>query len=149
MAFFPAVKSLFSGNFKQAVDYAFVPQETIDASNNADRQNEAINQRLYDKGALSYEDWRTTQAHLSNYAFPDIEIGGQQGKIFDNISPAKGFEEGLQEGADNIRGAVGAAIDNTVGLTWRIVPWQIWALAAAYLLFLTSGLWIPILTKRK
>ena len=42
------------------------------------------------------------------------------------------FGEGVSEGADNIRGAVGDTINSVTGTVGSIIPWQVWLAVAAW-----------------
>lgn len=58
------------------------------------------------------------------------------------------FDEGLKEGAGNIRGTLGETFNKLVLTPLSIIPWQIWLVAALYLAW-TSGLLKPIVAKLK
>jgi hypothetical protein len=152
MGLWDATKALFSGRGSDAANYLFVDSETVDASNEADRKLDQLNRDKLDQGAITKDDYRERLARLTNNAFPDfIGDNGERGKIFEQpgTNPVGGFVEGLKEGADNIRNTASAAINGSVGLTFKLIPWQIWALILGYLLFVTASFWLPLLTRKK
>lgn len=80
----------------------------------------ALNDQAAARGAISPEE----AARRS-----DLIVNTPSG-IF---TPSEGFEEGLSEGADNIRKTISGGINATVGTIWKMIPWQVWALAIAAL----------------
>ena len=45
------------------------------------------------------------------------------------------FGEGVSEGADNIRGAVGDTINGVTGTVASLIPWQVWLAVAGWLVW--------------
>lgn len=152
MGLWSATKALFSGRPGDAADYIFVDEETVAASNRADRELDALNRRQREAGSITEQEYRARLARLTNNAFPDfVTDTGERGRLFDQpgTNPSAGFGEGLKEGADNIRRTVSTAINESVGFTFKLVPWQVWAIGAAYLLFVTAPWWLPAFTGGK
>jgi len=54
------------------------------------------------------------------------------------------FDEGLDEGAANIRGAIGDTINKVVVTPLSIIPWQVWVAGALYLAWQLG--WLRVLT---
>jgi hypothetical protein len=146
MGLWTATKALFSGRPGDAADYLFVDEETIKASNEADRKLDELNRKKREEGSLTEIQYRERLARLTNNAFPDfVTDTGERGKLFEQpgTNPSLGFNEGLKEGATNIRKALSKAFNKGAGLTLQLVPWQVWAVAAGYLLFITAPYWLP------
>jgi len=144
MGLWSATKSLFKGEGKQAMDYLFVDEDTIAKDTEVTEKLDALNRRELEERSISEQEYRERLSRLSNTAFPDFREGtSEEGRIFDQpeLSPAAGFGEGLQEGADNIRKTVGKTINGAVGLTWKLIPWQVWAAVLVYVAFITSPYW--------
>jgi hypothetical protein len=146
MGLWSATKALFSGEPGQAADYIFVDEETIKASTDTDRKLDELNKKKRDAGNITEQDYRERLARLTNNAFPDfVTDTGETGQLFEQpgTNPSLGFYEGAKQGADNIRKAASGAISGSVGFTMRLVPWQVWVIAGAYLLFITAPYWLP------
>jgi hypothetical protein len=146
MGLWSAIKAIGRGEPGQAMDYVFVDEETIAASNEADRKLDELNRKKRDAGGITEQEYRERLARLTNNAFPDfVTDTGETGKLFEQpgTNPSLGFGEGFKEGASNIRSFVSNAINESVGFTFKLVPWQVWVVAGGYLLFITAPYWLP------
>lgn len=146
MGLWSATKALFRGEPGQAADYIFVDEETIAASNEADRKLDELNRKKREEGSITEQEYRERLARLTNNAFPDfVTDTGETGRLFEQpgTNPSLGFAEGLEEGATNIRKTVSNAINESVGFTLKLIPWQVWVVAGGYLLFITAPYWLP------
>ena len=146
MGLWSATKALLSGRPGDAADYVFVDEDTIKVSNETDRKLDELNRRTWEAGNLTEQDYRERLARLTNNAFPDfVTDTGERGTLFDQpgTNPSLGFSEGIQEGASNIRKSVSNAINQSVGFTFKLIPWQVWVVAGGYLLFVTAPYWLP------
>lgn len=106
-------------------------RENYEAGLEADRKNAAITEDLRRRQLISEDDARTAQLHYAQSAAydPDAAIN-------------EAFLEGLDDGADNIRGAVGGTIDTVLGTLLKTIPWQLWLIGlvvAAWKLGLLDG----------
>ena len=146
MGLWSAIKAIGRGEPGQAFDYAFVDEETIAASNETDRKLDELNKKKRDAGGITEIEYRERLARLTNNAFPDfVTDTGEIGQLFEQpgTNPSLGFGEGLKEGAGNIRKTVSNAINESVGFTFKLVPWQVWIVGGCYLLFITAPYWLP------
>lgn len=146
MGLWDSTKALFSGRPGDAADLLFVDGETVDASNEADRKLDQLNRSQWEAGKITEQDYRERLARLTNNAFPDfVTDTGERGRLFEQpgTNPSAGFMEGLGDGARNIRTTVSDAINGTVGFTFKLVPWQLWAVLGIYLAFITLPYWAP------
>ena len=90
----------------------------------ADRKNAAITEDLKRRGLITDADYQIAQEHYAAAAAYDPDAAIQDA-----------FEEGWDEGADNIRNAVGSTINAVVGTPLKLIPWQLWLAAGIYLAF--------------
>lgn len=90
----------------------------------------AENLRSRDKYAAEYGEgfadnyYAQAEAHRLEGNFSDVS-----GEV------SQAFDEGLAQGADNIRNAVGNTINRTVGSAFSIIPWQVWIAAGVFAAF--------------
>lgn len=110
------------------------PEADMARAAEAERQLAALNEsRRAERG----EDWfEQTQRNLDA---DNTEITG-----LDDVHES--FEEGFQDGVQNIRGAVGSA----VSLPFRLVPWQLWVVGGvALFLYMGGGVLLKGILKTK
>lgn len=145
MSFWDGVKAL--GRGENPIDYVFLESGTVEASDAADRGLDELNRKRLEDAKISAEEYERRRGVLTSWAFPTTDLGEGPGKLFEQpgASPAEGFQEGLADGADNIRKFVSKGINGVVGTSLRIIPWQVWAGLAIYGLII---LW-PYLPKPK
>lgn len=146
MGLWSATKSLFSGKPDEAFDQLYVDEETIAAGNASDRANDDLNRKNWESGKVTEQEYRASLARITNNAFPDfVNSDGEHGRLYEQpgTNPSAGFAEGLGDGARNIRTTVSDAINGTVGFTFKLVPWQLWAVLGIYLAFITLPYWAP------
>ena len=152
MGLWTATKALFSGRPSDAADYLFVDEETIAASNETDRKLDELNRKQREDGEITEQEYRARLARISNNAFPDFKTDmGERGHLFEQpgTNPSLGFAEGLKDGASNIRRTISDAINETVGFTFKLIPWQVWVIALGYVVFITAPYWLPAMRKIK
>lgn len=111
-----SLKALGDGEFQNAFNYLWTPRGEIEQSQKTTAGLIAANQALALKGTISSDEAIRRAgiiSYTSSYPF-----------LFDNpdLSPAIGFGEGLQEGANNIKAAASTGINFTLGA----IPPQIW-----------------------
>jgi len=145
MGLWSAVKSWAHGEGKQGLDYLFVDEDVVAKDIETTKKLDELNQRELEDHSISDQDYRERLARLTNTAFPDyVNPDGETGRIFDQpeLSPASGVADGLKEGANRFRDAISNVVTGSLGLTARLIPWQIWAAVIVYLLWLTSPWWL-------
>jgi hypothetical protein len=96
-------------------------EEAAAAGRKADEQNKAITENLHDRGLISDEDYKVAQGHYSDAAAYD-----------DRAAIDAAALEGLNDGADNIRGGFTTTINTLIATPLRLIPWQVWLAAAIY-----------------
>jgi len=73
--------------------------------------------------------------------FREAEANREAGAINDvGEEVTTAFEEGWNDGADNIRGAIGGTVNAVVGTPFKLIPWQVWLIAAVWAFFYFGGL---------
>lgn len=104
-------------------------------SNELDAQLAALNQKALADGTYNQS------------TFDQAEFNRQRGQVADvNAEVSTAFGQGIQDGANNIRGAVGSA----VSFPFKLIPWQLWAVGAVALFFyMGGGLWLKGILKKK
>ena len=134
MALASAWKSLTSGNFENAFNYLFIPQDVEDQSTEVDSRWEKFLQGQVAAGKETSEQAART---LQNIDSTDVATGA----VFTNpdLSPWNGFQQGFQEGlnneADLVKGTLNTVAGKGVEAIWRAIPWWVWVGAGIY------GLW--------
>lgn len=97
-------------------------RENYDAGVEADRKNRAITEDLHNRQLISDKEYQDAVDNYDEAAAynPDQEIGDA-------------FNQGLDEGATNIRNAVGGTVNTLVGTPLKLIPWQLWLAGGLYL----------------
>jgi hypothetical protein len=134
MGLFTATKEALKGNFRDAFNYAWIDEDNIAMGRDADNKLTTLVQEKYAAGAVSQEEAELTLSRIQLNAFPSYPGG----KLFEQpgTNVALGFQEGLEEGAAGIGKFATKTISTATGLTWKIIPWQIWlALAIAAVVY--------------
>jgi len=116
----------------------------VDLDEAQQRENDLNNQ-------LAAENQRAAARYRSEYgdSFADEYLNQAEehrtGGYISDVSGevANAFDEGLSEGASNIRGAVGGTINRTVGSLLSTIPWQLWLVIAAVVIFQRSLFRLP------
>ena len=103
----------------------------------ADAKNRALTEDLRNRGLITEQDYRAAQQHYDASAAynPDAEI-------------TDAFDEGLNDGAANIRNTIGGAINLGIGTPLKLIPWQVWVALAIYVAW-RLGAFNGILAKGK
>ena len=106
-------------------------EEAKRQSDAADAWNLARNKELLDEGKLTQENYDISREQITASALPDPAA---------EVSAA--FDEGFQDGVDNVRGAAGSIL----ALPFRLIPPIAWVLIAVGLFFYFGG---GVLVRRK
>jgi hypothetical protein len=87
----------------------------------ADKKNRAITEDLHNQGLITDKEYKEAIDHYDAAAAynPDAEINAAT-------------QQGLDSGADNIRGFLGGVIDKVATTPLRIIPWQVWLALGLY-----------------
>lgn len=88
----------------------------------------ALNRQKLEEGKVSQDLFDTWEANRIKAGADGL---GGDAEFSDDIDQA--FMEGMDEGADNIRGLATDTINTVVGTPLKIIPWQIWLAAGLYL----------------
>lgn len=136
-----AWKQLMAGHPGDAFSYALVPDDQIQAGRDADAKLAELNQQRLDAGIYDAETYATAQAHLQGGTMDDLLTNPDS-------SPLGGFESSLSDTVDTWSKGIQSATSWTLGSIFKLIPWQVWLLAAGYLLFLTSAAWLPLVKRR-
>src|SRR5262245_14906654 len=111
-AFSSMFSSLLSGNFKEAADYAFIDQKTVDTLEANKSQLEQRIAQSQKEGLVSDDQAKKILSGISNTAFPDsYRLTGQR--------PSDVFTKGIK---NDIGGAL-----KFVAFS---IPWQVWVVVA-------------------
>ena len=119
-------------------DNLFIGEAEQSRIRDVESRMNALNRRQREKGIITEQDERERLARNQATSLDSILANPE-------YSVSGGFESGLKQGADNIRGFVGGIGESVLGTTLRLIPWWLWAIAAAYGLVI---LW-PYLPKPK
>jgi hypothetical protein len=110
------------GKLGDAFSGAMVPEEDIERGRAADQALLALNEQNRARGIITEEQFADSQARLQKWSTDELLTN-------DKYSPWGGFKEGLNDGAKNIKGAIGGGIN----FGFSMIPWQLWALGAVAL----------------
>lgn len=96
-------------------------RENYEAGLEADRKNLELQRKLNAAGKVTDDDLAISEGrYLESVSYdPDEEI-------------ETAFGEGIDEGADNIRGGLTSTINTVIGTPLKLIPWQVWLAAALY-----------------
>lgn len=108
------------------LQWLFTPSSEIQRTKDLTDQAVAWEQHRADLGLESEEE---KQARINRILISGDE---QLNYKIPALDPQAGFEQGLQEGASNIKGAVGASINGISAM----IPWQVWAILGVIAVFL-------------
>jgi len=78
----------------------------------------------------------------------EVQAHIEAGRIDVDAEVNDAFQDGLKEGAGNIRGGIGGTLNALVVTPLKIIPWQFWLAGAVYLAW-RLGLLKPLLAKLK
>lgn len=139
--------SLKRGELKDAGNYLFLDGDDVERGANAEAAITELNRKKVEDGTMSREAYANYMNRMNANAFPTAELPG--GGIFDHgESPIDGFQEGAQEGLDNMAAGVNKVLDTTLsktsGFIWKAVPWYVWVilfLVVVYILVDKLNLW--------
>lgn len=102
----------------------------VDLDEEQARQNEL-------DAALARENKRDLDAGVWDQATFDRaeanRIGSRIEDVHGQVNAA--FREGLNDGVDNVRGAIGS----TISFPFRLIPWQLWLIGVGALLVYMGG----------
>lgn len=122
----PAWSSMWSsigrGEFGDAFSYAFLDQETVDASNTADSQLESMVRQASADDKISIDDLNLTLKRIQQNALPEL---------LDNpeMSPGIAFQQGFIEQAKKEMSLVDKGIKGVADFTFGLIPWQVYVIA--------------------
>ena len=90
----------------------------------ADEKNRQLTEDLHNKGVIDDKDYKAAiDSYDAAAAYsPDAAI-------------SEDFNKGLDEGAANIRGAVGGTVNSLISTPLKLIPWQLWVLGGLYAAF--------------
>jgi hypothetical protein len=108
----------------QKVIYGVDLDEEQARGDRADAELAALNRRELDEGTWTQDIYDVAERQRLESLTGDV-----QAQVGDS------FEQGWNEGADNIRNTVGSTINTVVGTPLKLIPWQLWLAGAVYLAF--------------
>jgi len=98
------------------------PDEDERRGRAADDANAALNKQMHDQGLLTDNEYAQARANI------------ERGRINDaGAEIDQAFLEGLDDGADNVRGVFTGTINTVVGTPLKLIPWQVWLAGGLYL----------------
>lgn len=100
---------------------------------------------------LAAENTRDVESgHYDRTTYEQAQANLDAGRIDVDAQIGTAFDEGLQEGADNIRTRVGGVINSAAGLSLRLIPWQLYVIGGVVLfLYLGGGQLVGALLARR
>lgn len=137
-----AFKSLVKGNVQDALNFAFVDEQTVEASNQADRALMELNREDMIEGKISQNEFERRAAAIDANAFPQDDGSGG---LFtqESSNPWAGFKEGAVEGLQAEAGFVNKTVGGALDFASKAIPWQLWVILAIYLAIILVPRLIP------
>lgn len=112
-------------------------QATLDRT---DAQLAIENQKDYGPGGTIYN--RTVQekgVDAANQQYEEVNQRLMESHIDVESEVGQAFDEGLQEGYDNITGGIKKTLKAPFQFAWASIPWQVWLLGAVLLFVYVGG----------
>ena len=128
------------GHPGDAFSYAFVSDADIATDKATDAKLQALNQERLDEGFYDADTYAQAQAHLQ---------GGNIDKMLTDpeSSPLGGFQQSIQDTVNNTAKGIQGVTSWSLSSILKLIPWQVYLVAAGYLLFITSAAWLPFVRK--
>lgn len=132
-----AFSQLMKGNASNAFNGIFVSDDLLAAQDAAGDNLSKIVARQQAEGLIDAEGAMDLYGSMSPNTNSDAywRTAG--------ATPWQEFELGIQEQASKIGQGASDAINKTLGVGFKIVPWQIWALGFVLLLIWLYPIWRP------
>jgi hypothetical protein len=105
----------------QKIIYGVDLDEEQARQNELDAQLKAMNDDALARGIYDQSTWDAAEAHRTQTYLPDVA-----GDV------SKAFDTGWNEGAANIRNTIGSTVNRIVSTPFKVIPWQVWLIAAAF-----------------
>ncbi len=132
-----AFRNLVSGNFDNAFNGLFVSDDLLAAQDKAGDNLDKIIARQQADGLVSLQEANDLYASMSPNTNSDAywQTAG--------TTPLQEFTASLEESASSI-GQIGSkAINKTLGLGFRLIPWQVYVLALVLAMIWLYPIWKP------
>ena len=147
MALRSAFESALRGDWKNAANYLFIDQETVDTFTTNQNQLENRIVKSAQDGLVPQEKANALLADMQRNAYPFIfnEFGPP---------PADVFAQGIAKDTSSIISVAGDFVNKTVGgagkFVFKAIPWYVWLIAVvALLVYLAPFLKTLSFLKRK
>lgn len=136
-----AWNQMWKGNFDSAFNGLFVPDENLAAIDQASSSLDRTIQRQQAEGLIDNEQANALYAQMSPNTNSDAfwESSGP--------SPFDEFQTSLEESASGIARFGSGAINKTLGLGFRVIPWQVWILGLVLIMLWSYPIWKPFAAK--
>lgn len=129
------------GNFSDAANGLWISDSDIATS---DAVADNLTKRVQEQaaaGLVSQEEANKTLNDISGTRYDSSQFWDNAGSPWGT----EGFLGGLEEGATKERGFFTSAINKTLGLGLKIIPWQVWVAALVLVLIWSYPLWSPFI----
>lgn len=137
MGFGYSLSQLFKGNPSNAFNGLFVSDDLLAAQDAAGDNLSKIVARQQAEGLINGEQAINMYSQMSPNTDSDAYWATS------GATPWQEFEKGISDQAGKIGGLGADAINRTLGVGFKIVPWQIWALGFVLLLIWLYPIWRP------
>ena len=133
-----ALRQAGQGNFSSAFNGLFSDDSLLAAQDNETNNLARIIQRQQAEGLVSAEEAQTMYSHMA----PNTD--SDQYWSADGATPLQVFNETIEERASAIGQFGSNAINRTLGIGFKIIPWQVYILLFALVLIWLYPLWKPV-----
>lgn len=138
MGLFYALKQASQGHFENAFNGLFSSDDLLAAQDAAGDNLSRIVQRQYAEGLINADE----QQHLYSLMAPNTD--SDQYWSADGDTPLQVFNQTIEERAAAIGQFGSNAINRTLGLGFKIIPWQVYVLLLVLVLIWLAPIWKPV-----
>ena len=140
MGFGAAWDKLMSGHPGDAFSYLYISDANIATDKATDAKLAKLDEQTYgNQDSYLYDpaNYAAAQAHLQG--------GSIDRQLTDPAtSPMGGFQQSIQDTVNNTAKGIQGVTSWSITSILKLVPWQVYLVAAGYLLFITSAFWLPL-----
>lgn len=126
MAFTEAIKAFQRGDgFEKSFGLLWVSQDEIDRGRLLDSKLDVVNRNSFERGLWTSAEYDKIRERAAAGATDQLFLNPDS-------SPWQGFKEGASEGLEAVQDGIKTTLSAPIKFTFGSIPWQIWALVAAY-----------------
>ena len=128
------------GHPGDAFSYLYISDAEIAADKATDSKLATLDAQTYgNPDSVLYDPtaYAAAQGHLQGGKF-DAQLTDPA------TSPLGGFEQSIKDTVNTTASGIQNFTSFSLGSILKLIPWQVYLVAAGYLLFITSAFWLPL-----